>query len=149
MAAIVDTANSIDLRQFNRNLQLRLPTYARPIFLRLLDKLDLTGQHWSWLCNVACPMRCMSHVCCWIFVKLQPLFTHLFTFWQPLLPSSGQLVNFAVYLATFGGERKSFRRREQQFLTRQQISEYICCDLTNLYLVAYCHIAVADFKLEG
>jgi len=43
MAAIVDTANTIDLKQFNRNLQLRLPTYARPIFLRLLDKLDLTG----------------------------------------------------------------------------------------------------------
>jgi len=43
MAAIVDTAKSIDLRQFNRNLQQRLPTYARPVFLRLLDKLDLTG----------------------------------------------------------------------------------------------------------
>ena len=47
MAAIVDTANTIDLKQFSRNLQLRLPTYARPIFLRLLDKLDLTGQLWS------------------------------------------------------------------------------------------------------
>jgi len=58
MAAIVDTANSIDLKQFNRSLQLRLPTYARPIFLRLLDKLDLTGQQWS--CYIACPTHCVS-----------------------------------------------------------------------------------------
>jgi len=47
MAAIVDSANMIDLRQFNHNLQLRLPAYARPVFVRLLDKLDLTGQRQS------------------------------------------------------------------------------------------------------
>lgn len=44
MAAIVDTANEVDLKKFNCSLQLRLPTYARPVFIRLLDKLDLTGE---------------------------------------------------------------------------------------------------------
>jgi len=43
MAAIVDPDNTIDLKRLNCSLQQRLPTYARPIFLRLLDKLDLTG----------------------------------------------------------------------------------------------------------
>jgi len=43
MAAIVDAAHTVDLRRFNHDLQQRLPAYARPVFVRLLDKLDLTG----------------------------------------------------------------------------------------------------------
>jgi len=43
MAAIVDAAHTVDLRQFNHDLQQRLPVYARPIFVRLVDRLDLTG----------------------------------------------------------------------------------------------------------
>jgi len=43
MAAIVDAAHTVDLKKFNHDLQQRLPVYARPVFVRLLDKLDLTG----------------------------------------------------------------------------------------------------------
>jgi solute carrier family 27 fatty acid transporter 1/4 len=44
MAAIVDETRQIDLEKLNRDLQQRLPAYARPIFLRLLDKLDMTSE---------------------------------------------------------------------------------------------------------
>jgi solute carrier family 27 fatty acid transporter 1/4 len=43
MAAIVDTDGRVNLKQLNADLQHRLPAYARPIFLRMLDKLDVTG----------------------------------------------------------------------------------------------------------
>jgi hypothetical protein len=44
MAAIVDEAHQIDLEKFNRDLQQRLPAYARPVFLRILEQLEMTGE---------------------------------------------------------------------------------------------------------
>ena len=44
MAAIVDEKHHIDMKQLNQDLKKALPAYARPVFFRILDKLDLTGQ---------------------------------------------------------------------------------------------------------
>jgi len=44
MAAIVDEFAQIDFVKFNRDLQQRLPPYARPIFLRILKELEMTGK---------------------------------------------------------------------------------------------------------
>lgn len=43
MAAIVDEQHSLDLKELNHNMQRSLPSYARPVFIRLLAKLDMTG----------------------------------------------------------------------------------------------------------
>jgi fatty-acyl-CoA synthase len=41
--AAVAAADDVDLTDFRSYLASRLPSYARPVFLRLRDKLDLTG----------------------------------------------------------------------------------------------------------
>lgn len=43
MAAILDEDNSVDLEALAVGLTKVLPNYARPQFVRLLDKVDLTG----------------------------------------------------------------------------------------------------------
>jgi len=43
MVAIVDENNSLDLKQLYRDLQKALPAYARPVFVRVLENVDLTG----------------------------------------------------------------------------------------------------------
>jgi solute carrier family 27 fatty acid transporter 1/4 len=43
MAAIHDPDRNLDLSALSKNLQKSLPAYARPQFIRLLDKVDLTG----------------------------------------------------------------------------------------------------------
>ena len=43
MAAIADINQTLDLNQLKTDLQKSLPVYARPVFLRLLNKLDMTG----------------------------------------------------------------------------------------------------------
>ncbi|XP_061402933.1 long-chain fatty acid transport protein 4 [Musca vetustissima] len=43
MAAIYDPDRQVDLDKFTENLAKVLPTYARPLFLRFLTKVDLTG----------------------------------------------------------------------------------------------------------
>ena len=43
MAAIADINQTLDLIQLKTDLQKSLPVYARPVFLRLLNKLDMTG----------------------------------------------------------------------------------------------------------
>ena len=43
MIAIRDPDNTLDLTKFNRGVSARLPTYARPIFVRCVQQLDLTG----------------------------------------------------------------------------------------------------------
>lgn len=42
MAALV-TENELDLDEFSKHLAMRLPTYARPIFLRLQEEVEVTG----------------------------------------------------------------------------------------------------------
>ena len=46
MATIVDEFHRADLRQLSVDLQKALPAYARPVFLRFVDKLDMTGGIW-------------------------------------------------------------------------------------------------------
>jgi len=41
MAAMVD--EQLDLKQLHCDLKKCLPRYARPIFIRLVDKVDMTG----------------------------------------------------------------------------------------------------------
>ncbi len=43
MAAIVDEHHHVDLAELHRDLQKALPAYARPIFLRIIQEMDVTG----------------------------------------------------------------------------------------------------------
>lgn len=43
MAAILDPNHEIDFEEFTKGIKKQLPTYARPLFIRLLTKVDVTG----------------------------------------------------------------------------------------------------------
>lgn len=43
MAAITDPERTLDLKALGDNLRKSLPTYARPQFIRVLEKIDMTG----------------------------------------------------------------------------------------------------------
>lgn len=43
MAAILDPEEVVDLKEFVQGVKKMLPSYARPIFVRILRKIDLTG----------------------------------------------------------------------------------------------------------
>lgn len=43
MAAITDPERTLDLKALGDNLRKSLPTYARPQFIRILEKIDMTG----------------------------------------------------------------------------------------------------------
>lgn len=43
MAAILDPDNSLDLTHLAKEITKVLPSYARPIFIRILRKMDMTG----------------------------------------------------------------------------------------------------------
>ena len=44
MAAIVDSTGDLDLERLAEGLAKSLPTYARPIFIRMVDHVSLTGK---------------------------------------------------------------------------------------------------------
>lgn len=43
MAAIVDQAGDLDLDVFAEGVKKALPTYARPVFVRILHQVEMTG----------------------------------------------------------------------------------------------------------
>lgn len=43
MVAIADPNNALDMKALADGLEKTLPSYARPIFIRVLDKMDITG----------------------------------------------------------------------------------------------------------
>lgn len=43
MAAIVDPDDSLNLSEFLSGLKKNLPSYACPLFLRILKEIDVTG----------------------------------------------------------------------------------------------------------
>lgn len=43
MVAILDPDHSVDLDEMARKLLISLPSYARPLFVRVLDSLPMTG----------------------------------------------------------------------------------------------------------
>jgi solute carrier family 27 fatty acid transporter 1/4 len=43
MAAIVDTEGKIDLVNLTAGINANLPSYARPVFIRILPELPMTG----------------------------------------------------------------------------------------------------------
>lgn len=43
MVAILDPEEVVDLKSFVQGVKKALPSYARPIFVRILRKIDLTG----------------------------------------------------------------------------------------------------------
>ena len=45
MAVIVDTEKALDLKVLAKNLKNVLPAYARPIFIRFANALDVTGTY--------------------------------------------------------------------------------------------------------
>lgn len=44
MVAILDPEEKVDLKKFVQGVKKTLPSYARPIFVRILRKIDLTGE---------------------------------------------------------------------------------------------------------
>jgi solute carrier family 27 fatty acid transporter 1/4 len=44
MAAIVDTDGTFNLATFVKGVQENLPAYARPLFIRVLSQLQMTGR---------------------------------------------------------------------------------------------------------
>lgn len=44
MAAILDPEDNVDLRTLSEGCRKSLPSYARPIFVRILKKMDMTGR---------------------------------------------------------------------------------------------------------
>lgn len=44
MVAVVDPKNEIDLNYLAEGIDKNLPIYARPLFLRILPQLELTGK---------------------------------------------------------------------------------------------------------
>ena len=45
MAAIVDENRSLDLVTLNHSLKKSLPSYARPVFLRIMNQVNTTGKY--------------------------------------------------------------------------------------------------------
>ncbi|XP_065172047.1 long-chain fatty acid transport protein 4, partial [Atheta coriaria] len=45
MAAILDTENTLNIQSLSEGIKKQLPSYARPMFLRTLTKLDMTGTY--------------------------------------------------------------------------------------------------------
>lgn len=45
MAAILDPEGAVDLKSLAEGVRKALPSYARPIFLRILKKMDMTGTY--------------------------------------------------------------------------------------------------------
>jgi hypothetical protein len=43
MVAIPKTGTELDLKAFHEGLVAELPAYARPLFVRCVEQLDLTG----------------------------------------------------------------------------------------------------------
>lgn len=44
MASIVDKDNTLDITSISEGLQKALPVYARPLFIRKLNEVELTGK---------------------------------------------------------------------------------------------------------
>ena len=51
MAAIVDTENRLDLDKLSEGIQRDLPSYARPIFIRVIQSLPITSECISKTCG--------------------------------------------------------------------------------------------------
>lgn len=45
MAAILDENESLDLKKLADDMKEHIPSYARPLFIRILTKIDLTGNY--------------------------------------------------------------------------------------------------------
>lgn len=45
MVAILDTDNTLNLDVLDENLKKMLPAYARPLFVRIIEKVPLTGTY--------------------------------------------------------------------------------------------------------
>lgn len=43
MVAILDPEEQVDMKKFVQGIKKSLPSYARPMFVRILRKIDLTG----------------------------------------------------------------------------------------------------------
>lgn len=43
MAGIVDPTVTLDIKKFATDVKLKLPSYARPLFLRILPEAEQTG----------------------------------------------------------------------------------------------------------
>lgn len=44
MCGIVDVDGTLDLDKLAKDLARDLPVYARPVFIRVMDSMDMTGE---------------------------------------------------------------------------------------------------------
>lgn len=49
MAAIYDPNNTLDFKGLVEGLKKHLPTYAKPLFIRVLSELSMTGNYMKFL----------------------------------------------------------------------------------------------------
>lgn len=47
MAAILDKDNTLDVTSLAEGLRKHLPAYARPLFVRTLSHVEMTGEYYS------------------------------------------------------------------------------------------------------
>lgn len=45
MCGIVDEDNTLNLDELAKNITKDIPVYARPVFIRVMTKLDMTGNN--------------------------------------------------------------------------------------------------------
>ena len=51
MAAIFDPDEEVDIDKLSKTVTAQLPSYARPIFVRLVKELDITGNNFHLSCT--------------------------------------------------------------------------------------------------
>lgn len=60
MAAILDPDHAVDLERLAHSLQKSLPPYARPLFVRIMETLPMTGTFWKLNSFFALPILSIS-----------------------------------------------------------------------------------------
>ena len=76
MAAIYDPNREVDVVKLGKAIQTRLPSYARPIFVRLVKKLDITG---IYVADVFVILKIMLYFNITYYFKAK---FHFFTFYR-------------------------------------------------------------------
>lgn len=50
MAAIVDKEHNINVNKLAEGVKKALPTYARPMFIRIIHEMEMTGNKLTYFC---------------------------------------------------------------------------------------------------
>lgn len=67
MCGIVDANGSLDLDKLAKDIAKDLPKYARPVFMRIMSNMDMTGEYFSALIFL---FKLLAFIC----LLFEPLF---------------------------------------------------------------------------